>query len=225
VNAESKQAQAYVKSGYHTYTQKGIDESVVSEIVSTIHGVSFTLKTKQNDYSLSVALLGRHTIGPVCAAVAIAEKLGLTKEQIEDGVAALRPYEHRMSPRQIVEGAWLIDDTYNGNIDGLAAGLHLLAELEAGRKIYVTPGLVDQGPETQSVHERLGTLIVEASPDVVVLMKNSVTDYIVKGMNTAGYSGELRLEDDPLHFYKNIDQFVASGDVVLMQNDWPDNYA
>jgi len=31
--------------------------------------------------------------------------------------------------------------------------------------------------------------------------------------------------DDPLSFYTNLDQIVAAGDVVLMQNDWTDNYA
>ena len=29
---------------------------------------------------------------------------------------------------------------------------------------------------------------------------------------------------DPLQFYTNLDQFVAAGDIVLMQNDWTDNY-
>ena len=36
---------------------------------------------------------------------------------------------------------------------------------------------------------------------------------------------EVRVEDDPLDFYANLDQMVAVGDLVLMQNDWPDNYA
>jgi len=32
------------------------------------------------------------------------------------------------------------------------------------------------------------------------------------------------IEDDPLNFYTNLDKLVAAGDLLLMQNDWPDNY-
>jgi UDP-N-acetylmuramyl pentapeptide synthase len=128
-----------------------------------------------------------------------------------------------MYPRA-THGAWIIDDTYNGNIDGMRAGLALLDELPAKRKIYVTPGLVDQGVETESVHVELGKLIAQSNPDRVVLMKNSVTDFISKGMEKEGYKGEVRIEQDPLNFYLNIEHFVAAGDLVLMQNDWTDNY-
>jgi hypothetical protein len=59
---------------------------------------------------------------------------------------------------------------------------------------------------------------------MTVLIKNSATDYILAGLKEGGYSGELLIEDDPLNFYTNLSQFVAAGDLVLMQNDWPDNY-
>jgi UDP-N-acetylmuramoyl-tripeptide--D-alanyl-D-alanine ligase len=122
-------------------------------------------------------------------------------------------------------GAWVIDDTYNGNIEGVRAGLQLLKELPAKRKMYVTPGLVDQGAETERVHLELGRLIAEAAPDMVVLMKNSVADFIQIGLQEGSFEGELRIEENPLKFYTNIAHITAAGDVVLMQNDWTDNYA
>ena len=56
-------------------------------------------------------------------------------------------------------------------------------------------------------------------------MKNSTTEFIESGLRTGGFSGDLLIVDSPLRFYENLDQFVAKGDVVLMQNDWTDNYA
>jgi UDP-N-acetylmuramyl pentapeptide synthase len=129
-----------------------------------------------------------------------------------------------MQPYQL-QGAWVIDDTYNGNLEGIRAGTVLLAELPAKRKIYVTPGLVDQGAEKERVHKEVGRLISEAQPDMVVLMRNSVTGYIEEGLKAGGYSGEVRIETQPLEFYTNLSHFVATGDVVVMQNDWTDNYA
>jgi UDP-N-acetylmuramyl pentapeptide synthase len=129
----------------------------------------------------------------------------------------MQPY--RMS------GAWIIDDTYNGNIEGARVGLELLKALTANRKLYVTPGLVDQGKETKRVHTQLGEYIAAANPDTVVLMKNSTTSYIETGLKNSEYQGEVRIERDPLAFYENLKYFIAAGDIVMMQNDWTDNYA
>ncbi len=56
-------------------------------------------------------------------------------------------------------------------------------------------------------------------------MQNSVTQYIQQGLASSNFIGELRIERDPLSFYTNLDQFIAAGDLALMQNDWTDNYA
>ena len=106
----------------------------------------------------------------------------------------------------------------------MLAGLKLLKELPAKRKIYVTPGLVDQGKDSPVIHRRLGEAIARAQPDLVVLMRHSVTDEIVDGIKAKNYKGQLVIEEDPLNFYTHLDQFVAAGDLVLLQNDWPDQY-
>ena len=84
--------------------------------------------------------------------------------------------------------------------------------------------MVDQGSEVESIHVKIGKLIADCNPDTVVLMNNSVTNFITQGLNQAGFKNELIIENDPLNYYTNIEQYLANGDVVLMQNDWPDNY-
>jgi UDP-N-acetylmuramoyl-tripeptide--D-alanyl-D-alanine ligase len=169
-------------------------------------------------------LLGRQQIGPLALAAALARQLGMEPTAIEAAIARTKPFEHRMQPRQLA-GAWVIDDTYNGNLEGVRAGLALLQELPAKRRIYVTPGLVEQGNLTEANHQAIGRLIAAAQPDIVVLMRNSVTAFIQTGLEAGGYKGALTLESDPLAFYTHLNQFVAAGDIVLMQNDWTDNYA
>ena len=224
VNADSVAAQPYIVEGNVAYSHEGTEAARVGEVKVSVNELRFTLTTKKQTYTIKTQLIGRHNIGPIVACVQIAEKLGLDKKHIEASLATMRPYEHRMEPR-LQQDAWIIDDTYNGNIDGMTAGLALLAELSAKRKIYVTPGLVDQGKETKAVHTALGECIAQAAPGIVVLMKNSVQPYIAQGMQNGGYSGQLRVEDDPLGFYTHLNEFIAAGDVVLLQNDWPDNYA
>lgn len=223
VNAESPAAKKLIKSHYQTYSQDGIDGWKVSQVKQAITGIEFNLTKGKKTLHLRSGLLGKHLIGPLACVAALADSLGLTKEQIERGVSNTKPYEHRMAPYAI-RGAWIIDDTYNGNLEGVRAGLTLLTELEAKRKMYVTPGLVEQGAKSAEIHEEMGKLIAAANPSIVVLMRNSATKHIEKGLLDAGYQGDLRVESEPLTFYTNLDQIVANGDLVLMQNDWTDNY-
>jgi UDP-N-acetylmuramoyl-tripeptide--D-alanyl-D-alanine ligase len=223
VNGECDELKPFVKGKYHLYSNKGVLDWKVSDIKNSLDGVGFKMTSSDETLDLKSDLVGQHQIGSLVLVTALAYKLGLTKTQIENGVAKTKPFEHRMQPQK-VGGAWVIDDTYNGNIEGMKVGLALLKELPAKRKIYVTPGLVDQGSETTRVHHELGKTIAKTDPDMTVLMKNSVTDYILDGLKEDGYKGELLIEDDPLNFYTNLNQFVATGDLVLMQNDWPDNY-
>lgn len=223
VNSESVAVHDFIKPEYNVYNSGGALGWRVSNIKVDYDGTYFEMKKDNQHLKLHSELLGKHQVGPLALAAALALKLGLSQSQVERGIAKTSTYEHRMQPRHI-SGAWIIDDTYNGNIDGMKAGLQLLQDLPATIKTYVTPGLVDQGVETEKVHLELGKLIAQAQPDKVVLMKNSVTNYIKTGMKHHGYSGELRIENDPLKFYTNIDHFLAHGDLVVMQNDWTDNY-
>lgn len=223
VNAGSQAAKNFIKSGYETYDQKQAAGWKISEVNSSVKGLQFVMSRGKQKLKIKSQLVGVHQIGPLALVAALAIKFGLSIEQVQKSIASLQPFEHRMELRQM-GGAWLIDDTYNGNIEGMEAGLKMLAGFTAKRKVYVTPGLVDQGRESKAIHQRLGRAIAGAQPDVVVLMKHSVTKDITHGLSRGGFKGELVIEDDPLHFYNNLDQYVAGGDLVLLQNDWSDNY-
>lgn len=223
VNAESSTAQKFLKDTHILYSHGGVGEWKVSDIHVDFAGTRFRMTKKGKSLQLKSGLLGRHQVGPLAAVVAIADSVGLNTKQIEEGVAKTKSFEHRMHARSL-RGAWIIDDSYNGNIDGIRAGLALLSELPAKRKIYVTPGLVDQGVETERVHREMGELIARTNPDKVVLMKNSVTAHILRGLESKGFKKEVVIEDNPLEYYTNLEHFIAAGDVVLMQNDWTDNY-
>lgn len=200
----------------------GVNGWKVSDIQIKITGMTFLLSKDDKKIRAQTALLGEHLIGIICVAVDIAVKLGLTIKQIENGISKIVPFEHRMQPIRL-GGAWIIDDTYNGNSEGIKAGLNLLKTLPAKRKIFVTPGLVEQGHLTQEVHIKIGENIASVA-DVVILIKNSTTPDILIGLDLAGFQGDLRIIDNPLNFYDNLSQYLADGDLVLMQNDWPDNY-
>lgn len=221
-NEESKLVKSYKNKSKLWFSKKGAGDWRVSHATTSIDGTTFQLKRKKDIIHVQTGLIGTHTVGVTAAVAALAYEMGLSVKEIERGMRKVRPFEHRMDPRPM-HGAWVVDDTYNGNSQGVEAGLAFLKQSGAKRRVYVTPGLVEQGSKTQEVHETIGKQIAN-SADVVVLMKNSVTEYIKTGLKQRKFKGKLIEVDNPLQFYTNLDQFVAAGDVVLMQNDWTDNY-
>ncbi len=184
---------------------------------------TFDLVKGKDTMSYKTNVIGFHQVKYLALVCLLASKFGLSNDQIKRGIAKTKAFSHRMEP-YLINGAKVIDDSYNGNIEGIKAGLNLLKKLDAKRKIYVTPGLVDQGKDSNLIHHEMGKLIAKANPDIVVLMKNSTTDSIKAGLDDEGFNRQLIIEDKPLDFYNNLTAFVAQDDLVLMQNDWPDNY-
>jgi UDP-N-acetylmuramoyl-tripeptide--D-alanyl-D-alanine ligase len=221
VNGESENIDKYINSKDLVYSSKGIDGWRVTSVVNSFEGISFNLTKAREIIHVKSKLMGRHQIGPLSAVAVLAKNTGASIDQIEKGIGKTKSFEHRMELKYI-SGAYVIDDTYNGNLEGIRAGLSLMSELDAKRKIYVTPGLVDQGKNTTEIHNQIGRMIKDVKPDRVVLIKNSVTNFILDGLGD--FKNEVMIEDNPLRFYTNLDKILASGDLLLMQNDWPDNY-
>ncbi len=207
----------------HVYTEKGVNGWKVSDVETSLDGTSFTATKHGKTVWAHSKLLGRHQVGPLVACIDIADKLGMSLADIAEGVKQTVPFEHRMQPLHMF-GATVIDDTYNGNPKGIEAGLEFLRSVDARRKIFVTPGLVEQGDTSDTIHEAIGRQAATVC-DSIVLMRNSTTAAIQRGLSAGKFSGEVKIIDNPVSFYMNLGSFIAAGDVVLMQNDWTDNYA
>ncbi len=81
------------------------------------------------------------------------------------------------------------------------------------------------GAMSETNHKDIGKQLAEANIEKVVLIKNSVTPWIEQGLKGSSYGGEIVWFDDALKCYEQLPYMTVSGDVVLLQNDWPDQYA
>lgn len=180
---------------------------------------------KEGASSIFFPLLGAYNLDKIDAAIFLAKKLGLTENQIAAGVRNIKPIPHRLQPlinRQA--NTLVIDDTYNGNPDGVEEAISTLSQFKKRRKIYVTPGLVEMGEKKGEIHYNIGKKLAKVA-DLVVLIKNSVTPYIDEGLRKSGFNKKnVIFFESADQAYKNLNKIIKSGDVALLQNDWPDNY-
>lgn len=225
VNGENRIAKEHASTDHALFSRTGVGEWTVSNERSNLEGISCTLNRGRIKIDVTSKLLGLHMVGPLAAAADIAFRLGIPPERIALGIAHTKPFAHRLEKRVDSSGVITLDDSYNGNPDGVAAVIDFLGTCTGHRRWYVTPGLVEMGSRKEAVHRDIGTRLARAGIEKVVLIRDSVTPYIEEGLKAAHFAGDVVWFDDMPQALSTLSHSTVSGDVVLIQNDWPDQYA
>ncbi len=174
--------------------------------------------------TFTTSLLGHYIIGDIIAGIIVATQLGLTTQQIKSGITKLQPVPHRLQPVPSASDVVVIDDSYNGNPQGVKEAIDVLAKFTLRRKIFLTPGLVEMGVKSQEIHYNIGKQLANVA-NLVILIRNSVTENIEKGLLDAGFSKDnIRWFDEVQEAHDSLKGILQRNDVILFQNDWTDNY-
>ncbi len=184
---------------------------------------AFTLVFNGEEMEVEVPLLGRFSAENVALAAALCLEMGLTKEELERGIAKLQPVPHRL---QLTEngGVYILDDGYNCNVEGAKAALEVLGLYE-GRKCVVTPGIVEGGILEESLNGALGKEIATREFDKVILVGDTLVGAVKKGYLEGDGDGERLTTVKTLAAAQEaLAQWLQAGDAVLFLNDLPDVY-
>ena len=144
------------------------DVRVVDIADHGVAGITCTVKTAKGTYELSIPAPGEHMVYSASMAVAIAEALGLSHEEIVRGVAAYEPSGSRMRVIHLPGGRFLLDDCYNANPQSVTAALEILAKTECERKVAVLGDMGELGNLTDQAHYNMGALAAMLGIDFVV---------------------------------------------------------
>lgn len=188
-------------------------------------GISFNLRIESFEFkNLKLPFLADYVIGYVIAGILLGKTLGMNATELRMGISNLKPFEHRLQSRLTKNNVVIIDDTYNGNSHGIKAGLEVLKKFKTRRKLYITPGLVETGGLAEEIHIELGKAMGQVC-DLIILIQNNVTKFIEQGLLESGFNPKnIIWYNSAQEAYSNLKMHIKSGDVVLMQNDWSDNY-
>jgi UDP-N-acetylmuramoyl-tripeptide--D-alanyl-D-alanine ligase len=192
----------------------------------TVDGLTFeVLDTLTGEHErFNTALVGKHNVTNILMATAAARHLGMPLREIAMRVATLEPAEHRLQRKTLPGGITVIDDAYSANPVGARNVLDVLSLYQDGRRVLITPGMVELGPLHAQENQTLGRLAAKACTDIV-LVGIEQTRPIQQGIREAGFPEER------LVVYDTRDEAIAwfhrelkEGDTVLFLNDLPDTY-
>ncbi len=194
---------------------------IIKGVKSSTEGIKFSYNTKGEVYNFESKLLGEHNARNIAICVEMAKKLGLSKEEIERGVKKVNHIPHRLE-KIVSNGISIIDDSYNASINGVYAALNVL-KLFGGKKIVVTPGVVELGVLEEEVNRKLGEQLSDV--DLLILVGETLVQIIKEGALSNGMSvDKIKVVPTLEHTKEIIQEYVEKGDTLLFLNDLPDIY-
>ena len=142
-------------------------------------------------------------------------------EQIQIGVKRIKTIEHRLELKKF-GNINIIDDAYNSNPVGSKMAVDVLGLMD-GKKIIVTPGMIELGSEEYSANMEFGRHIASVC-DEVILIGEHQTKPILDGLHKEKYS------DKKIHILNDVKEAfplmrkLSEGkeSYVLLENDLPD---
>jgi UDP-N-acetylmuramoyl-tripeptide--D-alanyl-D-alanine ligase len=199
---------------------------IARNITETLDGMQFDVLDSylQEEQHFTTRLLGQHNITNMLLAIAVARHLGMSLNEIAVRIASLEPAEHRLQRKALPGGITVIDDAYSANPIGAQNALNVLALHDGGRRVLITPGMVELGPLHEQENQKLGRYAGQVCTDII-LVGTSQTRPLQRGIRETSFDVErLHVFDTREEAIAWFHQELRAGDTVLFLNDLPDTY-
>jgi UDP-N-acetylmuramoyl-tripeptide--D-alanyl-D-alanine ligase len=200
---------------------------VASGISETLNGLRFTVHdTETGEQEIfETPLLGLHNVTNLLLGTAAAIHENMSLKEIARRVRVLQPAESRLVRQTTAQGITIINDAYSANPVGVVSALRVLGLYQNGKRLLITPGMIELGAVQEAENRKLGELAAEQATDVI-LVGAKQTEPVKTGLLAAGFPADhLHIVDtlaESIQWYQNN---LQSGDTVLFLNDLPDTYS
>ncbi len=195
-----------------------------AEDVKTVaDGSEFTIHLGGKSYPVRTPLVGTAAVSNILAAFTMATALGADPLTVVAALANLEQVENRLE-RTKAGGATYLRDAYNSNPVGFQTALDVLGAHPGTRKILMTPGMIELGPEQVSENRRLAESAAKVV-DIALIVGETNRAALVEGLKAGGLAPEKILTFSGREgALQELKALQSDGDVILLENDLPDLY-
>ena len=178
--------------------------------VAQLQGQNITLASQ--GLRLTNPLEGRHNAGNFLLALAAAQELGVTAEQLRDLSVSLPGGRAR---RLNINGLSVLDETYNASPEAMLASLELLKQQPSGCHYAVVGTMLELGDQSLNLHRQVGEKASALGLDgLVVVAADPEASAVMEG--AAGLS-KLVCVATPEEAAEPLKQWLSPGDHVLLK--------
>ncbi len=179
--------------------------------MSNLDGIWFDIIINGQQECFYAPILGKFNAINLTAVILVAYELGMSIDEIRVAFKDLPQVEHRLQKIE-ASGKIIIDDSFNGNLEGVLEAINICINHE-GRKIIVTPGLVESTSEANillanEINEKFDYAIITGSLNIHFFNANIDKD-------------KLFILEDKSNLELVLSQKTKAGDLILFANDAP----
>ena len=205
------------KAFVHLSTHVVLNEKIqlfgddIRSIQATLQGTSFEVLLDGVYHLFTCNLLGSFNAINLSAAIHVAHALGMQIETIKERITSLKSVDHRLQKIE-AGGKCIIDDSFNGNLEGMLSSYELIATYP-GRKVIITPGIIESTLEANTLLAQK----IDAIFDVVILTGKTNSELL----NSLIKRPEKIILSDKTKLQECLAQTTHVGDVIIFSNDAP----
>jgi len=158
----------------------------------------------------------------LAVALGIGLAFGMEPDDMVSRLDGLPRPEHRQTVSSSQRGFTVIDDTFNSNPDGARVALGLLERVgDGGRKVVVTPGMVELGSDQFDQNLTFAAESAALADDLVIVGRTNRGALLEGSANGGASVTVVTSREEAVDWVR---QNLGPGDAVLYENDLPDHY-
>ncbi len=180
-------------------------------VKSNLDGIWFDVEVDGKIEHFHAPILGNFNAINLTAVILVSHYLGMSIDEIKISLGTLPQVEHRLQKIE-AGGKIIIDDSYNGNLEGMLEAVNICST-HTGRKVIITPGLVESTDEAnillaKTINENFDFVILTGSLNTHLFSANIDKEkvYILK---------------DKALLEATLATTTKAGDLILFANDAP----
>ena len=214
VNIDDVPAQYLVDREYFGYgVHKDAPFRIAKRVAKGMHGQTVTFTLQDEQFSLTIPLLGEHGAKIALAAAAAAHMTGVPLADVQNGVAAVSAFAGRMQVLEGIKGSTIIDDTYNSSPVAAKAALDVLQSGEAPQRIVIMGSMNELGDYSPEAHREVGEYCDPTKLDWVIALGPDAKEYLAPVAKERGCQVKAFL--DPYKAGEFVKKQLKEGAVVL----------
>jgi len=182
-------------------------------------GISFRLVYQKTSLDINSPIFGTSNLYNLLAAASMSLLLNVPPKIIIKAAASISPSPHRLELKKINK-ATLIDNAFSSNEEGFTAILNDLKNLK-GKKVLLTPGIIELGKKTAPIHQRLGKLSGSVFDKIILVGHSERTKNLEIGIANSNIVSFISNDTNLWPIIENLSQKY---DWILLENDLPDTF-
>jgi UDP-N-acetylmuramoyl-tripeptide--D-alanyl-D-alanine ligase len=163
-------------------------------------------------FFVNLQAAGEHNVRNALAAVACTFAAGIALEKIKLGLDTFAPVSGRLQKKAAVNGAVVIDDSYNANPDSVRAAIDVLSKAAAPR-VLVLGDMGEVGTQGREFHEEIGAY-AQTKGIEQVLVTGELAAHMI---GTANQGASIRHFENFGDLLAAVDAAVAPDATVLIK--------